>query len=141
MLSEGAHAHFTEVLTAWGTANVDIEDTLRWATFCPCVVELISDDPELPPCVGIVIDETQDEDLARLFALRERLEDDEFFANWEVSPNRAARIVLDPESPRRCFAMPSQSSAPSGSNAASCSSSTPSCNDWPPSSDRAQKCC
>jgi hypothetical protein len=103
MLSEGAHAHFTEVLSAWGTANVDIEDTLRWATFCPCVVELISDDPELPPCVGIVIDETQDEDLARLFALRERLDDDEFFANWEVSPNRAARIVLDPESPQALF--------------------------------------
>jgi hypothetical protein len=84
-------------------ADADIQDTLRWATFSPGVVEMNSDDAEMPPGLGILVDESEDEDLARLFALRERLDDDEFLAQWEVSPERAARVVLNPTSPQAVF--------------------------------------
>jgi hypothetical protein len=50
--------------------------------------------------VAIIVDETQDEELAKLFALRERLADDEFLAQWKSSPDRAARTLLDPSGPR-----------------------------------------
>jgi hypothetical protein len=59
-----------------------------------------SDDPEIPRGLGIVVDEREDEELALLFALRERLDDDEFLADWEVSSNSTARVVLDPTSPQ-----------------------------------------
>jgi hypothetical protein len=103
MLEEQAHARLTEVLRGWGISRTDAEDTLRWATFGLGLVEMISDDPELPPGVGIVIDEAQDEDLARMFALRERLDDEAFMAQWEVSRTRAARVVLDPRSHQGIF--------------------------------------
>jgi hypothetical protein len=100
MLSDEAHAQFSEALSSWGMADADIEDTLRWATFCPGLVDMKSDDPEIPRGLGIVVDESEDEELARLFALRERLDDDEFLADWEVSSNSTARVVLDPTSPQ-----------------------------------------
>jgi hypothetical protein len=103
MLSDDAHAQLSEVLSSWGMADADIEDTLRWATFSPGVVDMNSDDPEMPPGLGILVDESEDEDLARLFALRERLDDDEFLGQWEVSPDRAARVVLDPTGPQAVF--------------------------------------
>jgi hypothetical protein len=103
MLSNEAHARFSEALSSWGMADADIEDTLRWATFCPGLVDMKSDDPEMPRGLGIIVDETEDEDLARLFALRERLDDDEFLADWKVSSNSTARVVLDPTSPQALF--------------------------------------
>jgi hypothetical protein len=103
MLSNDAHAQLSEVLSSWGMADADIEDTLRWATFSPGVVEMQSDDPEMPPGLGILVDQSEDEDLARLFALRERLDDDEFLEQWEVSSERAARVVLDPTGPQAVF--------------------------------------
>jgi len=103
MLSDEAHAQLSEVLSSWGMADADVEDTLRWATFCPGLVEMKSDDPEMPPGLGILVDESEDEDLARLFAIRERLDDDEFLADWEVSSTPTARVVLDPTSPQAVF--------------------------------------
>ena len=103
MLSDDAHAQLSEVLSSWGMADADIEDTLRWATFSPGLVDMSSDDPEMPPGLGILVDESEDEDLARLFALRERLDDDQFLEQWEVSPERAARVVLDPTGPQAMF--------------------------------------
>ncbi len=103
MLSDDAHAQLSEVLSSWGMADADIEDTLRWATFSPGLVDMNSDDPEMPPGLGILVDESEDEDLARLFALRERLDDDQFLEQWEVSPERAARVVLDPTGPQAMF--------------------------------------
>jgi hypothetical protein len=103
MLSDEAHAQLTEALSSWGMADADIEDTLRWATFCPGLVDMKSDDPEMPRGLGILVDESEDEDLARLFALRERLDDDDFLADWEVSSTPTARVVLDPASPQAVF--------------------------------------
>jgi hypothetical protein len=103
MLSDEAHAHLNEALSSWGMADADIEDTLRWATFCPGLVDMKSDDPEMPRGLGILVDESEDEDLARLFALRERLDDDEFLEQWEVSSTPTARAVLDPTSPQAVF--------------------------------------
>lgn len=53
-----------------------------------------------PPVLGIVVDEEQDEELARLFAIREELEDDAFLAQWELSSHTASRVLLDPRGPR-----------------------------------------
>jgi hypothetical protein len=103
MLSDEAHTQFNEALSSWGMAAADIEDTLRWATFCPGLVDMKSDDPEMPRGLGIIVDETQDEDLARLFGLREQLDDDEFLADWKVSSNSTARVVLDPTGPQALF--------------------------------------
>jgi hypothetical protein len=83
--------------------DADIEDTLRWATFCPGLVDMKSDDPEMPRGLGIIVDESEDEDLARLFALRERLDDDEFLEQWQVSSTTTARAALDPGSPQGVF--------------------------------------
>ncbi len=103
MLDEAEHAHFSEVLSAWGMARADIEDTLRWATFGPGAVEMSSSDPQMPAGLGIVVDETRDEELARMFTLREHTGDDEFMAQWQVSTTRTARTVLDPTSPQAVF--------------------------------------
>jgi hypothetical protein len=103
MLSDAAHAQLAKALSAWGMTDADVEDTLRWSTFSPGLIEMKSDDPEMPPGVAILVDESEDDDLARLFALRERLDDDEFLAQWEISPDRAARVVLNPAGPQAVF--------------------------------------
>lgn len=81
-------------------ALADIEDTLRWATFDRGLAVIGTTDPTMPPSLGIVVNAGLDDDLARLFALRERLADDEFLAQWEVSAATVARVVLDPTSPQ-----------------------------------------
>jgi hypothetical protein len=62
MLSDEARAQFSEALSSWGMADADIEDTLRWATYCPGLVDMKSDDPEMPRGLGIVVDESEDDD-------------------------------------------------------------------------------
>jgi hypothetical protein len=100
MLDKDMYTHFRRALKAWGMTRVEIDNTLRWATLGPGLAQMTATDPGIPQGLGIVIDEARDADLARLFALRERLDDDEFLAQWESSPASAARVVMDPASPQ-----------------------------------------
>jgi hypothetical protein len=86
------------MLRAWGAPSDVIEDTLRWATFGLGLAQMNLDDSG-PPVLGIVVDETEDEDLARMFAIRERLDDDEFLAQWKAADQRASRVLLDSTGP------------------------------------------
>jgi hypothetical protein len=86
-------------LAEWGASPPVVEDTLRYAVFGPGVAGVEAQPGKPDHDVAIMVDDERDVELARLFELRRRLDDESFVAEWGIDSPAHIRVLACPTAP------------------------------------------
>ncbi len=101
-MSREERSRLRKVLCRWRVPPTQVEAMLDHAVFGPGALGL--DSEQMEPGVAIMVDETRDPTMARLFRWCAQLRDEQFAAQWQTKPTARAHVLMCPFAPEALWA-------------------------------------